>query len=177
MNALTAGFIALAFGVSAPAAFAQQGTAPVEVGGALAYESLEKAAKQGDAEAMKRLGDLYAGGGSKTDYGLARRWYTRAANGGAASAYASLSVLYLKGLGGAKDVCEAYRLSLEGAWKNDALSAYYAGLFFQNGECVAVERHQARSFFEKSASLGYAPAKQALSQLNEEFAKRGASQR
>ena len=69
-----------------------------------AQQSYEKAAADGNAEAMFNLGVLHIKGqGVTQDYGQARQWYEKAAAAGNAGAMASLGALYAEGQGVKQD--------------------------------------------------------------------------
>jgi TIR domain/Sel1 repeat len=80
-------------------------------GDAEARTNLEKAAANGDAVAMYRVGDLYENGyGVTQDYAKAREWYEKAAAKGGFGGYSatpSLSLLYSNGYGVAKNPAKA----------------------------------------------------------------------
>lgn len=85
--------------------------APVFAQGQGTFAGLQKRAQAGFADAQYNLGVIYEDGrgGIKRDYGLAARWYRRAAMQGLAHAQYSLGVLYAKGKGVPKNYVEAYK--------------------------------------------------------------------
>lgn len=84
---------------------------PAPAQGSGLFAELQKRASSGYAEAQYNLGVIYEGGqgGIKRDYGLALRWYRRAAMQGLAHAQYNLGVMYAKGKGVAKNYVEAYK--------------------------------------------------------------------
>jgi TonB family protein len=73
-------------------------------------EQLRLAADKGDAQAQKRLGDLYSGGaGVAQDAVQAVLWYRKAAEQGDAPAQFNLALLMYGGVGTLKDFVGAYK--------------------------------------------------------------------
>jgi len=72
-------------------------------------ETLQTKARQGDADAQIRLGELYSKGrGVPQDHAQARSWYAKAASLGHPIAQNNLAELYFAGLGGPPDYVRAY---------------------------------------------------------------------
>jgi TPR repeat protein len=93
---------------------------------AKARELYEKAADNGNADAMINLGLLYANGqGVARDYAKAREWYEKAADKGDAEAMTYLGALYANGQGVAQDYAKARELFESGADKGDADAKQY----------------------------------------------------
>ncbi len=84
----------------------------------LAYESAQRAAGQGDADACFRLGQLYGLGlGCAQSYPLAVRWYREAAGHGHPKAQSNLGFMFGTGRGVPQDFVQAY------AWYSLAAAA------------------------------------------------------
>jgi len=65
--------------------------------------------REGPSSEIRRIGDLYLYGmGAVQDYGVAAKWYARAANLGCAAAQLRLATLYLDGIGVEKNLQQAY---------------------------------------------------------------------
>ncbi|MDH5642211.1 MAG: sel1 repeat family protein [Nitrospira sp.] len=72
-------------------------------------ETLQTKARQGDADAQIRLGELYSKGrGVPQDHAQARSWFAKAASLGHPIAQNNLAELYFAGLGGPPDYVRAY---------------------------------------------------------------------
>ena len=67
----------------------------------------QKAADNGDVDAMVNLGDLYANGQGMADYAMAGEWYQKAADNGDANGMWGLGWLYEHGQGVAQDYAKA----------------------------------------------------------------------
>ena len=79
-------------------------------------------AKDGDAEAMVNVGEIYEKGlGLSPDYQAAAHWYRKAAEAGNSSAQINLGHLYETGLGVGKDPAEALRWYRRASGLSDAL--------------------------------------------------------
>ncbi len=84
--------------------------APVFAQGNGSFAALQKKAQAGSAEAQYNLGVIYEGAqGGRRDYGLAIRWYRRAAMQGLGQAQYNLGVMYAKGKGVSRNYVEAYK--------------------------------------------------------------------
>jgi len=65
--------------------------------------------QDGPASEIKQIGDLYLYGmGTTQDYGLAAKWYRRAADLGCAEARLRLAILYLDGIGVTQNMEQAH---------------------------------------------------------------------
>lgn len=85
-------------------------SAPVFAQGNSSFAALQKKAQSGSAEAQFNLGVIYEGAQpGRRDYGLAIRWYRRAAMQGLGQAQYNLGVMYAKGKGVPRNYVEAYK--------------------------------------------------------------------
>ncbi|MCL4677680.1 MAG: sel1 repeat family protein [Alphaproteobacteria bacterium] len=85
-------------------------SAPVLAQGNGSFAALQKKAQSGSAEAQFNLGVIYEGAqAGRRDYGLAIRWYRRAAMQGLGQAQYNLGVMYTKGKGVPRNYVEAYK--------------------------------------------------------------------
>jgi hypothetical protein len=83
----------------------------------------QEAAKAGDADAQKAVGDAYFNGaGAKRDHGEARKWYDMAAKKNDLDAMRRLGVMYASGDGGKKDTKKALQLWMAGEKAGDPLA-------------------------------------------------------
>lgn len=112
-----------------------------------------------DAEAMNRLGTLYASGnGVPQDFVAALAWYRRAAESGSTHAMINLATMYYHGLGAPKSYEEAVKWLRLAVERGDAAAQNRLGLMYAAGVGVPKDEHTAFEFFLHSASQGYAPA-------------------
>ncbi len=126
-------------------------------------EYYEKAAGQGNVDAMTNLGVLYADGqGVAQDYVKAREWYEKAAAKGDAYAMSMLGVLYDNGRGVAQDYVKAREWYEKAAAKGEALAMRTIGVYHDHGLGVAQDYAKAREWYEKAAANGDVSAMRGL---------------
>jgi TPR repeat protein len=124
-----------------------------------AFRWYELAADHGHAEAMDRIGDLYAyGRGMQQDYVAALGWYRRAAAAGSLAAVTNLGTLYLFGFGVPQNYGTAARLLELAARRGDAAAENKLGMMYESGLGLARNLARARSWYLRSAQQGFTPA-------------------
>ena len=100
-------------------------------------ESLWQAAKNGEADALTRLGAMYwLGSGVSQDYQEALHWYSRAANRGYAKAEYLLGAMYLKGQGVPPGYPQAMFWLRKAGEQSDSDAEYRMGLIYYYGAGV-----------------------------------------
>jgi hypothetical protein len=116
------------------------------------------------------FGDVAAGlqAFRKADYLTAYREWSRAAEQGQAEAQYDLGILYLKGLGVAKNPEEAFRWFRLAAEQGQADAQFQAGLMREKGTGVPKDYVQAQVWFARSADRGDSEAEEALAELYEQ---------
>lgn len=113
------------------------------------------AAKNGDTDALYRLGIRYTDGdGVAKDMNQAIIYFKQAADSGNVKSQVHLGSLYYKGNGVDKDINKALPHLKKAADKGDATAQLYLGQIYYNGEGVKKDEKQALSWFDKSAAQG-----------------------
>ncbi len=128
-------------------------------------KALLRRARAGDAEAMLRLGDAYAGGapGLKKSLSKAASWYRKAAQAGSAKAAHRLALLLLKGGEGVRRAPKvAAALFLAAAKKGHVPSMHWLAYMLERGIGLPRDVAEARKWYEKAAEKGHVPAQVAL---------------
>ncbi len=113
-----------------------------------------KAAKLGDSEAQRDIGDMYACGDGvpQNDY-LAVKWYREAAYNGNSNAQTRLAEMYYAGKGVPQDFIEAarwYKMVVDSDPKNTE-SIYSLGYMYEYGQGVPQDYLKAAQLYEKVA--------------------------
>ncbi len=117
----------------------------------------QQAADQGNAEAERCLGLIYANGhGVPVDYALALRWFQKAADQGYADAQVNIALLYDQGQGVAVDHAQALRWFQKAADQGHALAEVKIGQAYQTGAGLPVDYAQAMRWYLKAADQGNA---------------------
>jgi hypothetical protein len=104
----------------------------------------------------------------KADYPTAYREWERAAEQGQAEAQYDLGVLYLKGLGVAKNAEEAFRWFRLAADQGQVDAQFEVGLMREKGSGVQKDYTQAQLWLGLAAERGDAEAEDALAEVYEE---------
>jgi TPR repeat protein len=126
-----------------------------------------RAAESGHAEAMNRLGILYATGrGVPQDPVAAFALFRLAAAGGSASSARNIAIAYFHGLGVRQSYSDAAKWLEPAAARGDADAQYKLGTLFNEGLGVKKDPHRAVELFRLSAAQGYAPAMVNLGSLH-----------
>ncbi len=113
------------------------------------------AAKNGDVEAMYRLGVRYTDGdGVAKDMNQAITYFKQAADSGYVKSQVYLGSLYYKGYGVDKDINKALPYFKKAVDQGDATAQMYLGLIYYNGDGVKKDEKTALSWFDKSAAQG-----------------------
>ena len=119
---------------------------------------LGKAARRGDAEAMRRLGVVYRQ--AKSDSAL--YWLTRAVAAGSADARVDLGYMYDGGVLVARDTAKAVQQYAAAARAGSARGMYALGALYQAGMGVKRDQVEAHRWFQKAVCAGSADAMNAI---------------
>ncbi|MBQ7159104.1 MAG: sel1 repeat family protein [Treponema sp.] len=125
------------------------------------------AAEQGDKRAQNNLGCCYLDGkGVEKNYENARYWFDKSVAQNFPLAMLNIGEMYKDGLGVTQDYKTAMNWYKK-AEKLDSRESYYCiGILYKDGLGVSQSDKKARSYLKKSADRGFAPAKEALGELN-----------
>ena len=119
------------------------------------FDSVKKAAEQGNADAQYNLGGMYADGeGVTQDYAEAVRWYRQAAEQGLASAQYNLGGMYTIGDGVPEDDAEAVRWYRKAAEQEHASAQYNLGVMYTIGDGVPEDDAEAVPLVPQSRGTG-----------------------
>ncbi len=121
-------------------------------------EKLEAAAKQGDANAQKSLGDYYKGEGAEQSYEEAAKWYLKAAEQGNADAQLRLGHCYYEGEGVEQSYEEAVKWYLKAAEQDNFYAPYVLGKRYYEGEGVEQSYEEAVKWYRRAAAQGHVSA-------------------
>jgi localization factor PodJL len=121
-----------------------------------ALSRLKAMADAGHTPAQIYLAKLYEGGHAGVTENLpeARRWITRAADAGDASAMHGLALYYFRGEGGPQDATEAAQWFRKAAERGMVDSQYNLALLYESGSGVARDPAQAYKWFSIAARSG-----------------------
>jgi hypothetical protein len=119
---------------------------------AKAFTLYQQYARQGVAEAMNGLGNLYNEGiGTAVDERAALDWFAKAAAAGYARAWYNLGLMYKNGFGQGQDFVKAFDCYTRGAALNDAMSFYGMGYMQYKGFGTPQSYANALQSFRKAA--------------------------
>lgn len=129
----------------------------------------ERAARNGDAEAMTNLGYMYAHGhGMPVDGEKAVKWYTLASTNGSYLAMGNLAYLYLTGIfvgkANPEKAVQLYEKVVEMEPQAECYK-YDLGTCYENGTGTPVDMKRAIALYRDAARLGSGLAKKALKRL------------
>ncbi len=115
----------------------------------------ERAAEQGDANAMARLGIYhYAGKHVETNLETAMKWFERAAKLNQADALYYLGECYFSGKGVERDTSRAVALLTRAHDQGSGKASDMLGTCYAKGEGVAQDHQRARELYEESIRRG-----------------------
>jgi len=139
------------------------------------FEETKSLAEDGDADAQRRLGNLYNHGDEvPQNYNEAVKWYRKAAEQGDAEAQGSLGMMYETGEGVPQDYDEAIKLYRKAAEQGDAFSQSSLGQMYRDGKGVAKDLIHAYAWLNVAQANGYESAdifKQGLGLTPEQVAE------
>lgn len=129
---------------------------------ALAFEGFNGAAKAGQPEAMRFLGDLLlTGRGTPVDTTKAIEWYTKAASAGNADALYALGNAYQKGVGVKADTqratvyySRAFTAYQKSAEAGDSAAMGKVGQFYRQGIGVKKDTVKAKTWQRRASAAG-----------------------
>jgi uncharacterized protein len=129
-------------------------------------QTLRRLADDGNADAMFRLGRLYAAGvGVERNDATAVQWFQKGAAGGNLNATTSLAVAFLEARGTARDQQEGLRLLRLAAGKDHLEAMYRLGVILAEGKITNKDTAEALRLFTKGADAGFMPAMLELAHL------------
>jgi len=135
--------------------------------GAIAFDSISRAAAAGDAQAQCAMGDRYAqGAGVAQNWFEASRWYDMAAHQGNAAAQCALAVCYADGKGVKQDMAHAFIWFEKAAAQNVPQAQWNLGELYATGlPGVEADPKKATLLCKRAANAGFAPASATLGAL------------
>ena len=121
--------------------------------------ALRRLAEAGNADAMHRVGRMYASGqGAPRDEAEAVRWYRKGMDAGSVAAEVALASALLDGRGVGQDRAEALRLLRGAAARKDNEAMYRLGHALIDGTAGEKEPLEAARLFSDAAEAGHAGA-------------------
>ena len=118
-------------------------------------EATKLKAEQGEADAQKTLGTMYAKGqGVKEDYKEAARWYLKSAEQGHAGAQVAIAELYEAGQGATQDNAEAAKWFRKAAEQGYAPGQYGLAVCYVLGQGVPPNDAEALKWYRQAADQG-----------------------
>jgi TPR repeat protein len=136
--------------------------APPEVAEIVNLEEIKAKAEGGEAEAQRKLGDIYAKGRSvKLDYKEAAKWYRQAADQGHPAAQTALGELYEAGQGVQRDETEAAKCYRQAAEQGYSPAQYSLAVLYVMGKGLPQDNAEALKWYRQAAEQG-----DALAQFN-----------
>jgi hypothetical protein len=134
-----------------------------------AAEWYKLAAEDGHAAAQRRLGHFYENGlGVEQSDIRAAHWYMRASAGGHAQAQFSIAVCLEEGRGMTTDDRSALNWHRAAAMQGHHLSMFCLGCMYEEGRGTERSVTNAKEWYAKAVEAGFAPAKEALADLENE---------
>ena len=118
-----------------------------------------RAAESGNAEAMRKIGNLYREGlGVEQDPGKAVEWYLKAIDGGDAPAMYNLGNCYIMGVGVEQDYREAMNWYIRAADAGFVAGMTAVGAMYEQGYGVQQDGNEALRWYQRAAEAGDATA-------------------
>ncbi|UTV97843.1 sel1 repeat family protein [Marinomonas rhizomae] len=114
-------------------------------------------AKQGDAEAMARVGRLYAQSSGREypqDFDKARYWLDKAIEQGNTDAFYYYAKLYEEGTFGKKDPVKAFEYYQQGADAGNLTAMYFVFEGYRDGKGVKVNLKKAQQVMDECVEKG-----------------------
>jgi len=134
-----------------------------------AAEWYKQAAEDGHPEGQWRLGHFYEHGlAGETSDVHAAHWYMQASSGGHAQAQFSLAVFLEEGRGMQADERSALNWHRAAAMQGHKMSMFCLGSMFEEGRGTKRSIKEAKEWYTKAVEAGFAPAKDALADLENE---------
>lgn len=115
------------------------------------FAQWQQQAQAGQANAQYKLGTVYA---AKQQYSNAAHWLEKAANQGNAPAQNGLSMLYLQGVGVAKDEAQALEWLKKSVQQGYPTAQYNLAMLYKNGRIIAKDESQAAAWLQQAAIQG-----------------------
>src|SRR6478672_9229687 len=120
-------------------------------------------AERGDADAQFNLGQAYRlGRGVTINLAAAKTWFERAAASGHLDAQTTLGLLLFQN----GDQAQGLKWLKQAAEKGEPRALLVYGTALYNGDAVTQDRMLGYAYVNRAASLGLAPAKETLAQLD-----------
>ncbi len=132
------------------------------------FEVWNPQAKQGNVNAMVRVGETYVqGNGVEPNMDMGLEWLNKAAAQGSGEAMYLLAELYSTGLGVTTDIKKAYEWYLKSAETGYVAGQYQLGLGYASGVGVQKDVEKAKYWLQKAVNNGYSGASVLLETLEE----------
>lgn len=128
---------------------------------------LKEKVENGDAVAMKNLGDLYYQGvsGKEKNVPAAFPYWKRAVDSGEKSIAYKVGLAFGTGDGGIKSDSDALRYFLIAADNGESDAQYMVGLYYESGAGCSSNTTRAKQYYRKAALLGHGEAQYRLGRL------------
>lgn len=133
---------------------------------------LEELVKQGDADAMTRLGEMYQiGKGVPQNFEIAQELYEEAIKLGNAGAMNNLGSMYYFGQGVSQDYSKAKEWFEQSAILGCDIAMFNLGVMYEYGQAVLQDHRQAKKWYEEAYKAGNKNAKEHIDRINEKIEK------
>ena len=131
---------------------------------------LEELVKQGDADAMTRLGHMYqTGKGVLQNFEKAQELYEEATNLGNAGAMNNLGIMYYFGQGVSQDYSKAKERFEQSAILGCDIAMVNLGAMYEYGQAVLQDHGQAKKWYEEAYKAGNKNAKEHIDRINKKI--------
>ena len=131
---------------------------------------LEELVKQGDADAMVRLGFMYdSGKGVPQNFEKAKELYEQAANLGNAGAMNNLGTMYYFGQGVPRDYSKAKDWFEQSAILGNDIAMVNLGAMYEYGPAVSQDFEKAKKWYEEAYKAGNKDAKEHIDRINKKI--------
>ena len=131
---------------------------------------LEELVKQGDADAMTRLGEMYqTGKGVLQNFEKAQELYEEATNLGNAGAMNNLGIMYYFGQGVSQDYSKAKERFEQSAILGCDIAMVNLGAMYEYGQAVLQDHGQAKKWYEEAYKAGNKNAKEHIDRINKKI--------
>lgn len=126
-----------------------------------------KAAANGNVEAMHNIAVIYQDGGSgvTANFEEALKWYHKAAEKGFVSSQLNLGIIYQNGEKVKQDFAEALKWYNKAAEQNSAAAQYDLATMYANGNGVEKNEKEALRYLRLAAEQGMPEAKELLKKM------------
>ena len=131
---------------------------------------LEELVKQGDTDAMTRLGLMYdSGKGVPQNFEKAKELYEQAANLGNAGAINNLGTMYYFGQCGPRDYSKAKECFEQSAILGNDIAMVNLGCMYEYGLAVSQDFEKAKKWYEEAYKAGNKDSKEHIDKINKKI--------